>query len=359
MGSRYSGSFTMKILLVSPFENQATGRGDRNMRLEAELRGRGHDVTFVTSDFDHARKAMISRSALASRSGLWVVHVPGYRDNVSLARMWTHFLFALKLWLRAFLTRWDAVVISSVPPDGLIAAKFLRKKSLIIDIRDIWPDALEAYGRPSSASRAFGAFCHMIYGSTLKRANRILIAAPGFRNWLARYGALEHRRVKFVPLGFPREDFRPLSSGGTEWDFCYAGGATPQFDIREFAPEFANRRGIVLGSGPLLNAWRGSFPNTEFRGAVRRNEAMDLMSRSRQLLFPSNPFAQLPNKAFDYFALGHPVVLGENCTRATRSLTALRWRRAINGEDYWEDYRSLEKEALAKRAATIIEDSIR
>lgn len=348
----------MKILLVSPFENDATGRGDRNMRLEAELRARGHDVAFVTGNFDHASKAKISRKALPPRPGLWVLHLPSYHINVSISRMWTHFIFALKLWLRAFPTRWDAVVISSVPPDGLIAARFLRKRALVIDVRDIWPDALQSYGRPSRAAHAFAAFCKTIYGTTLKRADRIMIVAPGFRSWLARYDALRHGRVKFVPLGFRREDFRSLSDGGTEWDFCYAGGATPQFDIREFAPAFADRRGIVLGSGPLLDAWSKTFPRTEFRGALPRDEAMDLMSKSRQLLFPSNPFAQLPNKAFDYFALGQPVTLGADCTRATRSLIGLRRRRATGCDDRWEDYRTIEKQALTRRAAAIIEDAI-
>lgn len=347
----------MKILLVSPFENDATGRGDRNMRLEAELKTRGHEVIFVTGDFDHARKATIPPDALPARPGLWVIHLPGYRRNVSLARMWSHAVFALKLWLRAITTRWDAVVISSVPPDGLVAARFLRKRALIVDIRDIWPDALQSYGKPSRAARAFGAFCNAIYGATLKRADRIMIVAPGFRRWLDRYGALKHRRVKFVPLGFRREDFQPMSEGGSDWAFCYAGGATPQFDIREFAPEFANQRGIVVGSGPLLDDWRADFPITEFRGAVPRAEAMALMASSRQLLFPSNSFAQLPNKAFDYFALGHPVALGAHCTRATRSLMNLR-RRRTGRDDSWEDYKAIEKHALAQRAANIVEDAI-
>jgi glycosyltransferase involved in cell wall biosynthesis len=273
--------------------------------------------------------------------------------------MWSHLVFAIKLWARALPTRWDVVVISSVPPDGLIAARFIRKRALVIDIRDIWPDALQSYGEPSRAARAFGTFCDAIYRATLRRAERIMIVAPGFRRWLARYGALKHGRVKFVPLGFRREDFRPLSHGGTEWDFCYAGGATPQFDIREFAPDFAKRHGIVLGSGPLLEAWKKAFPNSEFRGAVPRDKAMALMADSCQLLFPSNPFAQLPNKAFDYFALGHPVVLGDRCTRATRSLLNLRRRRVRQGSvDCWEDYRTIEKQALAQRAASIIEDAI-
>lgn len=348
----------MKILIVSPFENSATGRGDRNMQLEAEMRARGHKVTYLTGNFDHARKSHIDKDRLPPRAGLKVLKLPGYRKNVGLARMWCHFVCALKLWFSAISTRWDVVVISSIPPEALVSARFLRKRALVIDIRDIWPDALLAYGKPSFSTRAFSTYCSMVFGRTLRHADRILIVAPGFRRWVERYSALAHGRVKLVPLGFRREDFRSLSSEGKEYAFCYAGGVTPQFDIREFATRFGDSRGIVLGSGPLLEDWKVAFPNTEFLGTVPRSEAMDLMGRSEHLLFPSNSFAQLPNKAFDYFALGRRVTCGKDCTRAARYLLELRRRRALGDQETWLDYRALEKEAVTKRAADIIEGTV-
>ncbi|MEL7199437.1 MAG: glycosyltransferase [Pseudomonadota bacterium] len=325
------------------------------MRLEAELRARGHDVTFVTGTFDHARKAQIDRDLLPHGKGITVLRLPSYQKNVGLARIWCHFVCAIKIWFAAIGTRWDVVITSSIPPEALVAARLLRKRALVLDIRDIWPDALQAYGKPSTVARLFGAYCDFLFRRTLKHARRIMIVAPGYRRWLERYGALQHGRVKFVPLGFRREDFLPLSQANSDYTFCYAGGATPQFDIREFVPEFGDKDGVVLGSGPLLEDWKAAFPKAEFRGAVPREEAMETMARSARLLFPSNPFAQLPNKSFDYFALGHRVAFGENCTRATRSLLALRHRREANRPGTWEDYRALEKEAIAQRAADIVE----
>lgn len=327
------------------------------MRLEAELRARGHDVMFLTGTFDHARKASIDPKLLPKDMGTTVLKLPSYQKNVGLARVWCHFVCALKIWFAAIGTRWDVVITSSIPPETLVAARFLRKRALVLDIRDIWPDALQAYGKPSRIARLFGRYCDFLFWRTLNHANRIMIVAPGYRSWLARYGALQHGRVKFVPLGFRREDFQSLSRDGGDFDFCYAGGATPQFDIREFASDFGDKNGVVLGSGPLLEVWKEAFPNTEFRGAVPRDEAMATMAQSKRLLFPSNPFAQLPNKSFDYFALGHKVALGTNCTRATKSLLALRHRRETKNPASWEDYRAIEKEAIAKRAADIVEEA--
>lgn len=325
------------------------------MRLEAELRARGHEVQFVTGTFDHAKKAQIDRDALPRAPGMTVLRLPSYQKNVGLARIWCHFVCAIKLWFAAIGTRWDVVVTSSIPPEVLLAARLLRKDAMVLDIRDIWPDALQAYGSPSRAARLFGAYCDFLFRHTLKRCERIMVVAPGYRQWLKRYGALAHGKVKLVPLGFRREDFRALETARGDYAFCYAGGATPQFDIREFAPEYGEKAGIVLGSGPLLDAWKETFAHAEFRGAVPRAEAMDVMARSEFLLFPSNPFAQLPNKAFDYFALGHSVAFGANCTRATKSLLALRHRRETEGTARWEDYRAIEKEAIAHRAADIVE----
>ena len=82
------------------------------------------------------------------------------------------------------------------------------------------------------------------------------------------------------------------------------------------------------------------------------------MRQSETLLFPSNPFAQLPNKAFDYFSLGLPVLLGDNCSRATCYLLELRKRRQkiSSCSDAWYDYKILEKENITKRIINIIEE---
>lgn len=41
----------MKILLVSPYKSHATGRGDRKMLLEAELKARGHKMICLRNGF--------------------------------------------------------------------------------------------------------------------------------------------------------------------------------------------------------------------------------------------------------------------------------------------------------------------
>lgn len=347
----------MKILIVSPFENNSTGRGDRNLRLADLLRRRGNEVTFVTSNFDHGLKSHIPQDKIKGQYGVKILKVPGYFSNVGFARILCHMVFALKLLIWGFGKRWDRVVVSSIPPEALFAARLLRKDKFIVDVRDIWPDALQAYGRQSMIMRLFGLYCALIYRAVLKHADVIMMVAPAFRLWIKRYIGMKLVRTKFVPLGFRREDFRPVSKQGSEYSFCYAGGATPQFDIREFSTDFANEKGVVLGDGPLLDAWKITFKKTEFLGVVPRPLAMSFMAKSQQLLFPSNPYAQLPNKAFDYFALGLHVTLGDNCTRATRYLLMLRRRRfgldSLN--DDWTDYRSIEKEAITERAADIIE----
>ena len=325
-----------KILLLSPFENEATGRGDRNLKLEDELVNRGFEVTFVTSNFDHSRKSAIKPDAFTVRAGLNIIKVPGYKKNVSLQRLLTHIVFSFKTWRKFRHVSWDAIVVSTVPPECLIAARLLRKKALILDVRDIWPDALLAYGKTSIVTKIFKIYCDLIYQLTVRRADRIMIVAPGYRAWLKRYTKLSFGKVKFVPLGFRREDFQARSAGGEKWEYCYAGGLTPQFDITELSSKFGRKRGIILGSGPSIDKWKQSLPGAKFLGTVTRREAMSIMSQAKALLFPSNPYAQLPNKAFDYFALGYPVEFGHNCSRASRYLLTMRQKNILNQDADWK-----------------------
>jgi len=319
-----------------------------------------HSVTFVTSNFDHGKKTHIPSDQLLSTIGLKVFRVPGYHKNVGFKRLLCHWVFASKLWLWAFWTKWDTVVISSIPPEVLMSSIFLRKKNLLIDVRDIWPDALLSYNNKSLLYKIFSRYCQLIYKFTLKQAKSIMVVAPGFNSWVKSYVKKHSIKVKFVPLGFRREDFSPLSINKSDADykFCYAGGATPQFDISEFSPSLGSKRGLVLGDGPLLDDWKDLFVKTHFTGSIPRDDALNMMRKSEVLLFPSNPFAQLPNKAFDYFSLGLPVLLGDDCSRATCYLLELRKRRQkINScPDTWFDYKVLEKENITKRIINIIEE---
>lgn len=343
----------MKILLISPFENPMTGRGDRNIRLARALKAEGHDVTFVTSNFDHGKKKNFSKNDFSSYPNLKILSVPGYSSNVGIRRLLCHFVFSFKLFVFALKVQWDVVFVSSIPPELLITACLLRKRRLVIDVRDIWPDALLAYGKRSIFKLLFSFYCELIYRSTLPFADKIFVVAPGYCKWLRRFRVNNNGIVKFVPLGFRREDFQPKTINSYQFDFCYAGGATPQFDLSEFESTYGLKKGVIVGSGPMISKWKRMFPCALFTGAVPRHEALTYMQNSAVLLFPSNPYAKLPNKAFDYFALGYPVALGNNCTREAKFLLSLRNITSQDNET-WKDYRIIEKEFLTQRAVRII-----
>lgn len=343
----------MKILIISPFENPLTGRGDRNIRLETALRVEGHKVTFVTSDFDHGRKKKLSSDDFAPYPDMKIISVPSYSSNLGIRRLICHYVFCVKLLIFALKEQWDVVFVSSIPPELLLIARLLRKRRLIIDVRDIWPDALLAYKKPSITKKIFSLYCEFIYRYTLPFADKIIVVAPGYRNWLRRFRTTNDGVVRFIPLGFRREDFQAKATHLCEFEFCYAGGATPQFDLSEFEAAYGTKKGVIVGSGPMIPEWKRMFPNALFTGPVSRHEALSYMRNSAVLLFPSNPYAQLPNKAFDYFALGYPVAFGVECTRATKFLLSLR-NRDPGQEENWKNYAVIEKESLTQRTVRLI-----
>lgn len=354
----------MKVLIISPFENQKTGRGDRNLRLRNLLLERGHDVTFLTSNFDHARKDFIQLTTEDNRNGTLFITVPAYHKNVSVLRQVSHVVFATKGWLKLRKRKWDIIFVSSIPPENLVLAFLLNSKKVVIDVRDIWPDALMAYDKTNAnllktaAFKFFEWYCNFIYHQTIKRASHIFLVANGYRKWIYKYCVRGKIKINFMPLGFNKDDFTNPKDTSNEYDYCYAGGLTPQFDLLEFIEELKDKNGVFVGSGPSEKELRSNYPRAKFTGVLTRSDALAYMQNSRSLLFPSNSFAQLPNKCFDYFAIGAPVVLGRNCSREARYLLQLRQRKDNLQNETWAEYKSIEKNEINKRMVTRLEKII-
>ena len=140
----------MTVWIVNPFDNLPV-EGYRPQRYwlmaEAFVRA-GHTVTCWTQDWSHARK---DRRHLAKESpssfALKFVHVPSYRKNICLKRIWSHWRFA-KNWA-AMATAWDIpdLIVVSSPPlfIGREVRRFCARTGAkyIVDIMDAWPETFE------------------------------------------------------------------------------------------------------------------------------------------------------------------------------------------------------------------------
>lgn len=297
------------VYIVSQYENSATNRGVRYPRLLETLRSKGK-ATLLSGNFDHGRKQPIADSDIGADELMF--SVPSYTSHYGLRRFLAHWVFA---WRSAwFLLRsiksGDKIVVSSIPPEPCLAATLvarLRGASVLIDVRDIWPDALPLTG---VRRWLFGFYSHSFNFLSLRLASIVVVVSQSFTDWVRRY----HRRipVQFIPLGFDpsrwesaRHD-RRVSQG--KFEFVYIGGLTSQFDLSEFSFLKDGLGLAIVGSGPLEAGYRKRFPKATFFGLLPKDEASAVVLSARKGLVPGARFAALPNKVFDFLAAGLSVV---------------------------------------------------
>jgi hypothetical protein len=313
----------MKVAIVSPFENLSTGRGIRNVNIAEEFAKSDCEVTFITSNFDHGQKKIVTVKNIENVKNV-VLGVPPYSKNLSVKRFLTHIVFALKL-LRFFISQpHEIIYVSSIPPEVACVAALCKKKIFILDIRDIWPDALLAYSNVNLILRKmFNLYCKVLYRIISSRIDLVYLVAPGYLPWVRRFLGY-NVKWKFMPLGFreSKNNKELINKNFSEkkYFFCYAGGLTPQFDVTNICRDLSKKSGIIVGSGPLLNKLKLEFPDLTFTGVVSREAAISFLRESEFAILPSNTYARLPNKIYDYILEGRKVILENDVSRECRLL---------------------------------------
>lgn len=127
----------MKALIVSCFDHYAT----RLKPIKDFLVKNEYNTVILTSDFNHVKKEPISEKHPACT----YLTVPEYKKNISISRIYSHFVFAYKV--KRFLNQYKPDLIYVLIPTNL-AAKYCNdyKKTnnviLIADIIDLWPESL-------------------------------------------------------------------------------------------------------------------------------------------------------------------------------------------------------------------------
>jgi hypothetical protein len=127
-----------KILIISNFyEELSTSRPF----LVSKYFEKNNFVTIATADFCHAKKQRVTYN----RENIIYLPVITYNKNLSFKRILSHIVFSVQL-IRLILRLKPDLIYICIPPNiagflGLISGKIIKSK-IIIDIIDIWPEAL-------------------------------------------------------------------------------------------------------------------------------------------------------------------------------------------------------------------------
>lgn len=338
---RGAGLHIWFVELGEPLPTQSGQRLLRYGELTRALAHRGHRVTWWACDFSHQTQAFIGNpNAHVACDGVDIVlvHGPGYRRNVGLARLRHVAVHASNL---------ARLIDSETPPDLIVAAMPTIEASavatafgtrhgipVIVDIRDEWP---EDYVRwLPSLLRPVGRAMLRPKFSQLREVCRTATALVSVTERQLAYGlhhsgrrrgpddAVFHtgaRRARLDRASIEARvrDYRALGLGETDFIVVFTGTMSPSRPLDalvEATKRLATRLPIKLvlaGKGDREASLRlaaAGHPAILFAGWTDQLQMTALFEIADVLAAPySAEYGfSLPTKLFDYMAAGRAIL---------------------------------------------------
>jgi glycosyltransferase involved in cell wall biosynthesis len=313
--------------------------GTRSYEFARALIARGHQVTIICGAHKLSGLDLPYDEAKGwhqgNVDGIDVISLPlNYSNRDSLVRRgWTFLRFALRSVRLALTLDCDLVFATSTPITAVIpglAAKWLRGKSFVFEVRDLWPELPRALGLRNP---------FLLGGMSLleflgyRSANACIGLSPGIVEGI-RSRADERLPVAMIPNGADLEVFHPAKR---------ARLALPGIGPDDFVAGFTGAHGVANGLDALLDVAvelkrRGDTRvKLAFIGDGKEKERLAAraaeLGLTNCLFFPPVPKSELgaiiasldcglmvlkdipafyrgtsPNKFFDYISAGIPVV---------------------------------------------------
>ncbi|KQY60079.1 hypothetical protein ASD11_11325 [Aeromicrobium sp. Root495] len=324
------------VYLHQYFRTPSQSGGTRSYEMARRFVEAGHEVVMVTSDQDPAAGRGWRTWEI---DGITVVSLAVPYDNtMSFARrLWAFFHFALLAGPKAWSLRPDVVLATSTPLTIIVPAVVAargRRKPLVFEVRDLWPEtpiALGALGNPVLRwlARRLERFAY-------RSSQRVVALSPDMADGVVDAG-YPRERIRVIPNSSDVQDFAVDPAVGAAWrsglpwpaedPIVLYGGTLGHVNSVGWLAELAARtmdqspiRYLVVGAGveaPLIEArarelgvWEKNFL---MRPPVPKREMPALLSASSvscSLVAPLPALeANSANKVFDTFAAGRPVMI--------------------------------------------------
>lgn len=340
-----SGCLAMHLWLVNPFDpipGEALRPG-RYAFLANMLAQRGHQVTWLTSNFSHTTKTYRAAGwrQVDSSDSLRVVMVPTppYRSNVGIRRIWNHVAYSRRVrhWASHQSNPPDLILASSPPLSSASAAVSLASQlsaKSVVDIQDLWPDVfsmllpprlskvghalLYPLGRYAADIHARADGLVAVCQTYLAKALHARENPDGSNGLLVHLGVDLHLFDKCSLL----DEATPYPKGGDELRIAYVGTVARTYDVatilgaaRLMQSSCPRATFLVVGAGPQLPKMKSlaagmRLDNVTFTGFVPFQEMVKLLVQSEvgvNARAPGMP-ETFPNKVFDYLAAALPIV---------------------------------------------------
>lgn len=281
------------------------------------------DKKIVTTNFSHHNKAKRIGNDIRNVD---YIEVPEYSRNLSVKRIFSHWVFAFKLffYLRAMDNKPDFIYcVLPTPSSGLVAGLYAKKHKIkfVTDVIDVWPDGLfpinSTFKRLKFLFKPWEFLSKKVYqlSDFICAANRS-------------YASIARKYVQNIPVmhfylgtSFDKEDYidinLPIEKPIDEIWIGYGGnlGHLYDFDLMIESISFAQKhtdkklRFLLIGGGVLEDELRlkltqlNSLPfyisgNVSYSQFLSYIEKCDICLN----IFKENALISMSYKLYDYFA---------------------------------------------------------
>jgi glycosyltransferase involved in cell wall biosynthesis len=321
------------------FSTPSGSTGTRSYEMAKRLIAHGHSVTMVCGSAKLGNTGLVGPFVNGRREGvvdsIRVIELElAYSNSLGFLKRALLFLqFAWRSVKVAFSERYDVLFATTTPlTAGIpgIAARWLRGKPFVFEVRDLWPELPKAMGVITNP--VLIAMMSLLEWASYRSATRLVGLSPGIVVGIAKRGIPESR-IALVPNGCDlaifsecAEPWRPDGVADSDLMAVFTGahGMANGLGAVLDAAAVIKRMGrkdikiVLIGDGMLKpalqqRASKEGLDNVIFHQPVSKHKLAGLMASADiglQILanVPAFYFGTSPNKFFDYIASGLPVL---------------------------------------------------
>lgn len=304
----------------------------------------GHEVHWITSNFDHTKKKIRTEpNDRINISGLFTIHLLHtltYKKNISLRRMISNLMIAIKFVFKLRgMVKPDRIVVSYPTIElSFIATLFgkIKKIPVIVDVRDLWPDI---FLRITDSKYIKGVLRILLspyffmQGYVFRNATSLVSISHSMLTWAQER---THRipsdndgffyfgyRSRFNNVSDPFWNDVELARSEGKLILCFFGNIalpTCQLDhylaVKNVDPMlFSKLYFVFCGSGESLEYFKKMYigcSNVKFPGFQNAERISSLMALADIGLLPyKSTFdfeLSIPNKVIEYLSGGLPIL---------------------------------------------------